>query len=210
MDKVLDKIKWQGGGSFRIEGEPTIQIAPWRVVKQAAPPDIILIGQDDFDHCSPADVAKLRGDQTKIIGSRRVANIIEDTLILREWQSIRLNNVTIRAVPALSRRPNPGASASDGLGFVVSIGYYDIYYVGDAKLVPGMDLLKPDIALLPIDGNGQQALEEALKLVALLRPRWAIPYNWGGAGTYATELAARSFQSRVGAGTEVRLLPRTS
>ena len=88
---MLDKIKWQGGGSFRIDGEPTIQIAPWRVVRQASPPDIILIGHDHFDHCSPADVAKLRGAQTTIIGSQRVAEIIEGTIMLREWQSIRLH-----------------------------------------------------------------------------------------------------------------------
>ncbi len=207
---VLDRIKWQGGGSFRIDGEPTIQIAPWRVVRQAAPPDIILIGHDRFNHCSPADVAKLRGNQTKVIGSQRVAEIIEDTIVLREWQSIRLNNVTIRAVPAISRRGDKRFSAIGGLGFVVSIGYYDIYYTGDAKLVPGMDVLQPDIVLLPIAGNGQRSLEEALTLVSLLRPRWAIPYNWGGAGLQATEIDARSFQSRVGEGTEVRLLQPTS
>ncbi|MYI41589.1 MAG: hypothetical protein F4063_06615, partial [Chloroflexi bacterium] len=197
---MLDKIKWQGSGSFRIDGEPTIQVAPWRVVKPATPPDIILIGQDDFDHCSPADVEKISGAQTKFIGSRRVAARIEGTVVLREWQSIRLNNATIRAVPALSRRADPTPGASGGLGFVISLGFYDIYYVGDAKLVPGMQVLKPDILLLPIDGLGQQPLEEALKLVALLQPRWAIPYNWGGGGRQATELAARSFQSRVGAG----------
>ena len=207
---MLDRIKWQGGGSFRIDSEPTIQIAPWRVVRQASSPDIILIGHDRFDHCSPADVAKLRGAHTKVVGSRRVADIIEDTIVLREWQSIRLSNATIRAVPAISRHAEQNARAIDGLGFVVSIGFYDIYYVGDAQLVPGMELLKPDIMLLPIDGNGQTSLEEALKLVAMLRPRWAIPYNWGGTASQATELDARSFQNRVGEDTEVRLLQPTS
>lgn len=207
---MLDRIKWQGGGSFRIDGEPTIQIAPWRVVKQATPPDIILIGHDHFDHCSPADVAKLRGVQTKVIGSRRVAEIIEGTIVLREWQSIRLSNATIRAVPAISRRADQTTGSISGLGFVVSIGFFDIYYVGDAKLAPGMEVLQPDIMLLPIDGNGQTSLEDALGLVAVLRPRWAIPYNWGGTASRATELDARSFQSRVGEDTEVRLLQPTS
>ncbi|MCY4466520.1 MAG: MBL fold metallo-hydrolase [Chloroflexi bacterium] len=207
---MLDRIKWQGGGSFRIDGEPTIQIAPWRVVRQASPPDIILIGHDRFDHCSPADVAKLRGIQTKVIGSRRVAEIIEDTIVLRAWQSIRLSNATIRAVPAISRRADQSASSIGSLGFVVSIDYYDIYYVGDSKLAPGMEVLQPDIALLPIDVNGRLSLDEALELVALLQPRWAIPYNWGGTGSQATEMDARSFQSRVGEGTEVRLLQPTS
>lgn len=207
---MLDRIKWQGGGSFRIDGEPTIQIAPWRVVRQASPPDIILIGHDRFDHCSPADVAKLRGAHTKVVGSRRVADIIEDTIVLREWQSIRLSNATIRAVPAISRRADQTAGSIRGMGFVISIGFYDIYYVGDAKLAPGMEVLKPDIMLLPIDGDGQAALEDALKLVALLQPRWAVPYNWGGAGSQATEMDARSFQSRVGESTEVRLLKPTN
>ncbi len=206
---VLDRIIWQGGGSFRILGAPSIQIAPWRVVKQEAPPDIILIGHDYYDHCSPADVAKLRGENTAIIGNQRVAEIIPGTTVLRDWQSISLGKATIRAIPAHASGDQRQSGGQGGLGFVISLDYYDIYYVGDSQLAPGMPLLRPDILLLPIDGRGRLSLEDALKLVDLLKPRWAIPYNWGGPSAGASEMDAKSFQNRGGKDTIVRLLEVT-
>ena len=205
---MLDRIIWQGGGSFRITGLPSIQIALWRVVKQAAAPDIMLIGQDDYDQCSPADVAKLRGDNTIILGSQRVADIIHGATVLRAWQSIQLGKATIRAVPAPSAIPDRRAGAPDGLGFVISLDFYDIYYVGSTQHVPEM-ALRPDILLLPLAVGGRLSLDAALALVSELKPRWAIPYNWGGAGAAASALDARSFQSRSGEHTVVRLLEAT-
>ena len=76
---MIDRIRWQGHASFTIEGAPFIQIAPWRVVKRESPPDAILIGHDHYDHCSPADVEKIRGEHTVIIGNENVARAIEGT-----------------------------------------------------------------------------------------------------------------------------------
>ena len=200
---MLDRIKWQGGGSFRIDGEPSIQIAPWRVARQAKLPDVILIGSDRYDHCSPADVAKLRGAETQIIGSLRIAQIIDDVTALRAWQSIRVGKATITAVPAMAA--NSG-DANATLGFRISLDMHDIYYVGNSTGAADAHVIRPDILLLPIGGDrGRMTLDEALRLVESLKPRWAIPYNWGG-GSGATELDARSFQSRVGDGTEAILL----
>ena len=202
---MLDRIVWQGGGSFRIDGAPSIQIAPWRVVRQETPPDIILIGHDHYDHCSPADVAKLRGENTIIIGNQRVAEIIPGAAVLRDWQSMRIDKTTIRAIPA-----HPSTQRGDaGLGFLISLDFYDIYYVGESLPARGALTLRPDILLLPIDGRGRLSLDDSLELVSALKPRWAIPYNWGGHGAAATLMDARAFQSRAGEDTTVHLLEAT-
>ena len=202
---MLDRIKWQGGGSFRIDGEPTIQIAPWRVVRQASPPDAILVGSDRYDQCSPADVAKLRGADTQIIGSQRVADVLDGVTVLRAWQSIRVGRATVTAVPA-----TPSPDANEGLGFLISLDMHDVYYVGDSAQVAGTQVIRPDILLLPIGGGKAGAtLEESLRLVKLLKPRWAIPYDWGG-NNGGTELDARSFISRAGDETEAILLQPSS
>jgi L-ascorbate metabolism protein UlaG (beta-lactamase superfamily) len=204
---LIDRIRWQGHGSFAIDGVPFIQIAPWRVVKDEAPPDVILIGHEHYDHCSPADVEKIRGEHTVIIGNDRVARVIEGTVVLREWQSISVDRASIKAVPAFSPGDPRHPPDAGGLGFVISLDYFDIYYVGDSELAPGMAHLRPDIVLLPIDGYGRLSVEEALRLVDMMQPRWAIPYNWGGAGEEATQLDAQSFKSRVSGRTEALLLP---
>ena len=204
---MIDNIRWQGHSSFTIEGSPFIQIAPWRVVKLDEPPDIILIGHDHYDHCSPADIEKIRGDNTVIVGNENVAKMVKGTSVLREWQSIRIGRAGIKAIPAYSARDPRHRREEGGLGFVISLDLFDIYFVGDSEFFAGMEVVKPDILLLPIDGYGRLSMEEALRLTERLEPRWVIPYNWGGAGEEATQLDAQSFASRVGGKTEALLLP---
>ncbi len=206
---MIERIQWQGHGSFAIAGSLFIQIAPWRVVKRASPPDVILIGHDHYDHCSPADVEKIRGEHTVIIGNKNVARVIDNTTVLREWHSISVDRASIKAIPAYSASDPRHPPEAGGLGFVISLDYFDIYYVGDSQIVPGMEHLRPDIVLLPIDGYGRLTAAEALCLIDMLQPRWAIPYNWGGAGEEATQLDAQSFKSRVRGRTEVLLLPES-
>ena len=203
---MIDRIRWQGHGSFALEGKPLIQIAPWRVVKSDEPPDVILIGHDHFDHCSPADVEKIRGEDTVVIGSESAARVIPGVKVLREWQSISIERASITAIPA-ARRSMPASAADGRLGFLISLDLYDIYYVGESEVIPDVRHFKPDIILLPIDGYGRLSVEAGLELLDMMKPAWAIPYNWGGAGAEATELDAQSFRSRVTGTTEVLLLP---
>ena len=201
---LIERIRWQGHGSFVLESQPRIQIAPWRVTKSEAKPDIILIGHDSFDHCSPADVEKIRGPATRVIGSQSAANIIPETQALRGWQSISIERATITAIPAAKNRQADPSKAA--LGFLVSLDLYDIYYVGEAPDIPQASHIKPDIILLPIDGYGRLTIDMGLALLERMQPRWAIPYNWGGSGGEATQLDAQSFRSRVTSATEVLLL----
>ena len=207
--QLIDRIRWQGHGSFAIEGVPYIQIAPWRVVKSEAPPDLILLGHDHYDHCSPADIEKIRGENTVIVGSESVGRVIPGTQVLREWQSINVGKANIKAIPALSSRDPRNQRAGGRLGFLVSLDLYDIYYVGEADTVDENTYLRPDIVLLPIDGYGRLSVTDAARLVESMQPKWAIPYNWGGPGEEATHLDAQSFRSLVTGGTEVLLLSVT-
>ncbi len=207
--ELIDRIRWQGHGSFAIEGSPLIQIAPWRVVKSDVPPDLILLGHDHYDHCSPADVEKIRGENTVIVGNESASRIIRGVQVLREWQSINVGKANIKAIPALSSRDPRDPKVGGRLGFLISLDLYDIYYVGEADTVNETTYLRPDIILLPIDGFGRLSVADAARLVNTMQPRWAIPYNWGGAGEEATQLDAQSFQSQVSGSTEALLLPVT-
>ena len=202
---MIDNILWLGHGSFLIQGEPIIYINPWRVARTAFHADVILIGHDHYDHCSIADVDKLRGPDTKIIGSERVATVIPDTTVLRPWQSFNVERVRITAVPAYSPGDLRHPQHDGGLGFVISVNYYDIYYAGDTQLIPDMQRVHPDIAILPIDNDGTLSIETAVEAVNLLRPRYVIPSNWGETGEGASEIDAKQFKKLVGGRAEVIL-----
>ncbi len=195
---MIDQIHWLGHGSFFIDGPARLYINPWRVNRPSQPADIILVSHDHFDHCSPADIEKLRAPQTVIIGSERVAREIEGCKVLRPWQSIGVGRVCVKAVPAYSPNHALHPAQEGGLGFVISANYYDIYYAGDTQQIPEMERIRADIALLPIDGNGTLTASDAARVVAQMRPRYAIPYNWGSALGSASHLDAQIFAQEVG------------
>ncbi len=203
---MIDQIQWLGHGSFVIHGPPLIYVNPWRITHSDRPADIILVGHDHYDHCSLADIDKLRGDNTQIIGNQRVASQIPGCTVLLPWQSIAVDRACIKAVPAYSPGDRRHSIEDGGLGFIISVNFYDIYYAGDTQLIPEMATIHPDIAILPIDGNGTLTPSEAAQSVALLRPRWVIPCNWGMSSGGANRVDALIFQREVGDAAEVLLL----
>lgn len=173
---MIEDIKWLGHASFRIQGPPLIYIDPWRVTRDNKPADIILVSHDHYDHCSPADVEKVRGSQTVVIASPMAAKVLNGATVLRPWQSLNVGRACIRTVPAYNAF-HP--CESEGLGFIISIGMYDIYYAGDTNLIPEMAKFNPDVAILPIGGRQTMSAEDAVNAVRQMRPRWVIPSHWG-------------------------------
>ena len=200
---MIDSIKWLGHGSFLIEGPPFIFINPWRVARTPFHADLILVTHSHYDHCSVADVEKLRGPETVVIGNEQVAEQINGTKVLRPWQSIAFERLSIKAIPAYSPEGGTHPESAGGLGFVISMNLYDIYYAGDTKQIPAMEKVHPDIAILPIDNNDTLSMKEAVKVIELLKPKWVIPSNWGTLSKAPDLLEVNEFKAMVGKLAEV-------
>lgn len=199
---MIDQIQWLGHGSFVIHTDPIIYINPWRVTRVSHPADVILISHEHYEYCSLADIAKLRGPDTKVIASQRAAAHIEDCTILRPWQSIGIGRACIKGIPAYSPR---FGTTDDGLGFVISVNYFDIYYAGHTGVIPEMASLHPDIAILPINGDDTMSATEAAQVATQMRPRWVIPCNWGFSASSTNRVDAQIFSREVGSAAQVIL-----
>lgn len=200
---MIDRIQWLGHGSFRIEGPPLIYINPWRVVRTAFHADLILIGHDHYEHFSVADIEKLRGADTVIITNEKVAEQLPGCTVLRPWQSFTMDRARITAVPAYSPGDLRHRAEDGGLGFVISLNFYDIYYAGDTHIIPEMDRISPDMAILPIDGNGTLDVQSACDVVKKMRPRYVFPCNWGTGVFGAMPQDALEFKQLIGGRAEV-------
>ncbi|MFN8376731.1 MAG: MBL fold metallo-hydrolase [Anaerolineae bacterium] len=198
---MIENIQWLGYGGFRIEGPPLIYINPWRVVRVAFHADVILVSHHHYEHCSLADIKKLRGPDTRVIGNDRLAQDLEGSTVLRPWQSLSVDRAGIKAIPAYSPDEQEHPKSDGGLGFVISLNYHDIYYAGDTKIIPEMQNIHPDIAILPIDGNGTLTVDEAVEVIKQMRPRWAIPCNVNPDST--NQINAKRFESLAGKYTQV-------
>ncbi len=200
---MIEQIKWLGHGGFVILGPPIIYINPWRITRSAFHADVILIGHHHYDHFSVADIDKVRGPNSIIISNTQVAQQISDVTVLRPWQSLTIDRASIKAIPAYSPDDMRHPKSDAGLGFVISLNYHDIYYAGDTGIIPEMDKIHPDIAILPIDGDGTLTVEDAAQVVKKMRPRWTIPANWGATGSRATMVEVQQFQRLVEGRTKV-------
>ena len=180
---MIDQIQWLGHASFRIQGPPLIYVNPWRVARNAFHADAIIVTNDLFDHCSPADIEKLRGPDTVIIASESAADALGgDVTVLRPWQCMNIGEACITAVPAYTFTEHYPVSKG-GLGFVFSIDYYDIYYAGVTDWLPELERLRVDIAILPVAaGPGTLNQDRMLALVDVMEPEWVVPSHWGTFG----------------------------
>jgi len=205
---MIEQIQWLGHGSFVIKGPPIIYINPWRVVRSAFHADVILVGHDHYEHFSPADINKLRGPQTVVISNEKVAQELTECRIIRPLQTMTFDNCAIKAIPAYSPEGLLHPREANGLGFVISMAFYDIYYAGDTKLIPEMDLIHPDIAILPIDGQDTLNVREAFEVIKKLQPRYTLPSNWGNSTIGASRQEAQELRQLAQGYSEV-ILPES-
>lgn len=206
---MIENIAWLGHASFCLETASRIYIDPWRVSADYPPADVILISHEHYDHFSPSDIERLFTGRTRIIANQRVANQLSDTCkvtVLRPWQSINIGAINIKATPAYTFDDHHPATRED-LGFVIAADHYDIYYAGDTDFTPDLEMLRCDIAILPVGAKqGMMTVEETVAFANSLQAPLVIPSHYG-TPEGGTLLDAKALETALGSSVKV-VFPR--
>jgi L-ascorbate metabolism protein UlaG (beta-lactamase superfamily) len=210
MDYKNASIEWLGQDCFKIKAAGmTIYTDPFRISTKGNA-GLILVTHEHYDHCSPADIAKIASKDTEIICSPLAAPKLKQWKItpLKAGQPIEAKGVKISAVPSYNIG-KPFHPKGAGIGFLFEISGVRFYIAGDTDLIPEMKELKGkvDIAFLPVDGTYTMSAEEAAKAVEIIRPEIAIPMHYGSDAGDGTEEHAAAFARLCGA--KARILERT-
>ncbi len=177
---MVEKIHWLGHDSFRLEGEVTVYIDPWKLPPNSPKADIILITHDHYDHCSPEDVAKIQKADTVIVTIPAAARKLKgEVKTVKPGDKITVKGIEIEAVPAYNTDKPFHPKGAGHVGFIVTLGGKRIYHAGDTDFIPEMKGLKVDIALLPVSGTYVMTAEEAAKAADAIKPEVAIPMHYG-------------------------------
>lgn len=206
MIDLIDKIHWLGHASFRIHHDSIIYIDPWNVASRAEEADLILITHCHFDHLSHVDIDKIATCRTTIATPISCGKKLDHkTITLRPGDRRILGGVDVEALPAYNVSTGFHPRKNDWLGFLLHLPDGRVYIAGDTDLIPEMDDIRADIALLPIGGSFTMTAEEAVEAAVKVHARIAVPMHWGH--VVGVDDDAQRFRDLASArGIEVRIL----
>ncbi|MFC1704732.1 MBL fold metallo-hydrolase [Nanoarchaeota archaeon] len=183
-NKILTMIiTWFGHASFLIEADgKDIYIDP-KTGEYPTKADIILVSHGHYDHYSWEKINQLRMDHTIILSTREVANRVDGAKAMKAGDNETIGGIKIEAVEAYSttRSDHPKGSV---IGFVIEAERKRVYFSGDTDLIPEMENIEADIAIVPVSGTSVMNYKEAIEAIKRIKPKLAIPMHFGsGVGT---------------------------
>ncbi len=176
---MKNEITWLGHASFKIKNSKTLYIDPWDI-EEDEKADLILVTHEHFDHLSMEDIGKVRDENTVIVTISMCAQQIGGNVMeIQAGEKVNVDDIEIEAVPAYNINKNFHEKGAGRVGFIITMGGERIYHAGDSDLIPEMEAVDVDVALLPVGGVYTMSPEEAAKAANRMRPKLAIPMHWG-------------------------------
>ena len=174
------EITWLNHASFRLAGTRVVYIDPWKLSGSPADGDVVFVSHGHFDHCSPEDVAKVRGADGVVVAPPDALGQLGGGQALAPGQALEVNGVSLTGLPAYNVGKSYHPKANNWLGVLVELDGVRVYYAGDTDRIPEMAELKDvDLALLPVGGTYTMDAGEAAAAADDIGAKAAIPYHYG-------------------------------
>lgn len=174
------QIIWLGHASFKIKAEgKVIYIDPYAGEDEfySEGADVILISHSHFDHCDGNKIKMIRTDSTQMYTPEDIVYRF-GSIKISAGESFMIDRIKITAVKAYNI-DKPNHPDDFGVGYMIEAEGKRLYFAGDTDLIPEMDNLQADIALLPVGGTYTMDSEEAAEAAKKIKCRVAIPMHWG-------------------------------
>ena len=202
---MIDQLHWLGHSSFYYQGSKIVYFDPWEVSGQPKA-DVVLVSHDHHDHCSPDDVAKISKPDTVIVTEPKAAGRLSgDVRVMAPGQSLEANGIKVTALPSYNQDKQFHPRANAWLGFIAEIDGVKIYHTGDSDLIPEMEGLEVDIALIPVSGTYVMDADQAVEAARAIRPKIAVPMHYGR--IVGSEEDAKKFEAALK--DEIRVVVKT-
>lgn len=173
-------FEWLGHATFRIRNSLTIYTDPFSLDETPKQADIIFVSHSHYDHCSPEKIREIRGENTIIVASKDCEEELQGKIkSLTPRESLEVQGVEIKAAPAYNIGKDFHPKENKWLGFIFNLDGNRIYFAGDTDVIPEMEGLNVDIALLPVGGTYTMNQSEAVEAVKKINPEIVIPMHFG-------------------------------
>lgn len=191
LSEFLKKIEWletdhpYGSACIRINSEIVIYFDPVSLseenMKKKA--DLILLTHSHEDHFSVETLENLVKPTTIIVCPFDCEEkLLQDHFdfniyIIKTGETVKLNRVRIKAIPAYSSSAHPNSAG--WVGYIIELNDFRIYHSGDSGFIPEMnDLKNIDISFLTVREPYMMSPKEILQAVNTFKPKILIPIHW--------------------------------
>ena len=186
---MTENIEVFGQNSIRVRSEiGPIYIDPFQMKEEPRDAAFILITHDHYDHFSEDDIAKVVGDNTRLIvpekmlnKTKSVARLVKAVKTVTPGVSYEVDGLEFETVPAYNKLKPFHPKSAEWVGYILIIDGIRIYIAGDTDATPEAKEVKCDVALVPIGGTYTMDAKKAAELINEMCPKVAIPVHYGTA-----------------------------
>ena len=184
------KIQWTGHDGYRLDtNNKIIYIDPFKLVQKyhnKNDADILCISHNHFDHLNVQDINNIINVNTKLICSQECTKVLKENyskneiIPLKPGESLDFENIKIEVTRAYNTNKEYHPKEDNKIGFVLHMDKLKIYHAGDTDLIPEMNDIDADVALVPVSGTYVMNYEEAAKAINdHIKPKkMAIPMHY--------------------------------
>jgi len=178
---MIDGLVWLGHAGFALDLPPLVIIDPHQVER---PPsrkaDVVLITHPHYDHLERESLGKVSGPATVFIAPADcLAQLPAGAKVIAPGEKIVLGSLEVEAVPAYNTDKKFHPRANGWVGYIVRHGGESLYHAGDTDLIPEMDSVRCDVAILPVSGMFVMTAEEAAEAARRINPKIVVPMHFG-------------------------------
>ncbi len=173
--------------SIRLDLGDIIYFDPFEIETETHDADMIFVTHDHFDHFSPADIAKVKKEDTVIVAPESIKeNVLknsgikaENCVFVEPEKNYEIEGLLVEVVRSYNDGKQFHTREMNWCGYVVTAGDVSYYVAGDTDVVPEICNVKCDVAMIPVGGTYTMTYQEAIEFAKKAKPTVIIPTHYG-------------------------------
>ncbi len=184
---LTDKITINTQSSIKVSLEnKTIYFDPFKIQEEVHDADIVFITHAHFDHFSAGDLEKVISEKTTLVIPESLKEKLgelegpaDEVIMVNPGDKLNVCGVPCEVVYSYNTNKPNHLIEYKWVGYVVELLGERMYVAGDTDVIPEIEEIKCDIALVPIGGTYTMDLYEAADYVNKIHPDTVIPIHYG-------------------------------
>lgn len=208
---MFEEVQLLTHSSIKIGGSRIIYFDPYEITKESHDADIVFITHDHYDHYSPEDIGKVAKDDTWLVMPESMRGKSKEDIpgiacsrFIYPDGILEVKGLIVKAVPAYNRFKLFHTKGKKYVGYLVPMDDVVYYVAGDTDIIPEIQKVKCDVALVPVGGKFTMDYKDAARLVNMIAPKLAIPTHYGK--IVGSPEDGKKFAELVDKKTEVRVV----